>query len=187
MVAIKLQITYFEMNTKLLYILIGGALLLMPKVNFAQAPILGTAAGFALFSTNGSVSNSGISQVTGNIGTNNGSSTAFGNVNGTMHDQDAASAQCSADLLIAYNQLNNMIPTFFPSSSLGNGDTLVAGVYAIGAPATLNATLYLNAKGNSNAVFVLQIGGAFSTNAGARIALVNGAQACMCFGKLKDW
>ncbi|HXD91819.1 MAG TPA: hypothetical protein VNX01_01330, partial [Bacteroidia bacterium] len=68
------------MKTKLL-LSIAIAILLFPKTNFGQAPNLGTAANFALFSTNGAVTNSGISHITGNVGTNNGSSTGFGNVN----------------------------------------------------------------------------------------------------------
>ncbi|MEO8150772.1 MAG: hypothetical protein ABI723_24275, partial [Bacteroidia bacterium] len=63
------------MKNKLLRVITVAALLVLPKLIFAQAPNLGTAANFVLFSTNGAVSNSGISQVTGNVGTNNGSST----------------------------------------------------------------------------------------------------------------
>ena len=66
-----------------------------------QAPVLGTSSGFALFSTNGAVSNTGLSQLTGNVGTNNGSSTNFGNVDGVMHDGDGATAQAAADLTVA--------------------------------------------------------------------------------------
>src|SRR5512133_1176799 len=99
------------MKTRLLYALTAIILFLMPNVNFAQAPDLGTAAHFVLFSTNGSVSNTGISQLTGNVGTNNGSSTGFGNVNGVMHDGGTASAQCAVDLLVAYNNLNSTTPT----------------------------------------------------------------------------
>ena len=161
------------------------ALLAFPKVNYGQAPTLGTAADFVLFSTDGAVSNTGISQLTGNIGTNNGSSTAFGNVNGVMHDNDGASAKCAADLLVAYNQLNSTIPTFFPASLLGNGVTLVAGVYSIASTASLNLDLTLDAKGNSNAVFIFQINGAFSTNASSQIKLINGAMACNIFWKIE--
>src|SRR4051812_36385695 len=95
-------------------------LFFVPFTSFAQAPNLGTAADFVLFSSNGAVTNSGITQLTGNVGTNSGSSTGFGNVNGVMHDGDGASAQCSADLLIAYNQLNATTPAYFPSNLLGN-------------------------------------------------------------------
>jgi len=146
---------------------------------------LGTAADFAVFSTNGSVSNTGISQVTGNVGTNNGSSTAFGNVNGVMHDQDGASAQAAADLLIAYNQLKVAIPDYFPSSLLGNGATLTAGTYAIEGAATLNLGLILDGKGDPNATFIFQISGAFAANAEAKIILKNGTQACNVFWKIE--
>ena len=60
---------------------------------------------------------------------------------------DGVSAQCATDLLIAYNQLNSVIPTFFPAPLLGNGQTLVAGVYAIASATTLNLDLILNAQG----------------------------------------
>ncbi|MDB5226597.1 MAG: hypothetical protein JWN78_790 [Bacteroidota bacterium] len=152
---------------------------------FSQALDLGTASKFVLFSSNGAVTNSGISQITGNVGTNSGSSTGFGNVNGVMHDGDSASARCASDLLAAYNQLNSTTATFFPSSSLGNGDTLIAGVYSITGAATLNSVLTLNAKGNANAVFIFKIQGAFSTSANSKIKLINGALACNVFWKVE--
>lgn len=173
------------MKSLLLSIIISVAMFSFPEVIFGQAPNLGTAASFVLFSTNGAVSNTGISQLTGNVGTNNGSSTAFGNVNGVMHDNDGASAQCAADLLVAYNKLNSAIPTFFPASLLGNGVTLVAGIYSIASTASLNLDLTLDAKGNSNAVFIFQIKGAFSTSASSSIKLVNGAMACNVFWKVE--
>ncbi len=173
------------MKTKLLNTLSAAILLLVPNVYFGQAPNLGTAANFVLFSTDGAVSNSGISQLTGNVGTNNGSSTAFGNVNGVMHDNDGTSAQCASDLLIAYNQLNSTIPAFFPAPLLGNGQTLIAGVYSISSAATLNLDLTLNGQGNSSAVFIFQIQGSLSTNADAKIKLINGAKACYVFWKVE--
>jgi hypothetical protein len=165
--------------------ILASLLLLVPVLNYAQAPPLGTAANFVLFSTNGAVSNSGISQLTGNVGTNNGSSTAFGNVNGGMHDGDGTSAQCASDLLIAYNQLNSTVPTFFPAPLLGNGDTLVAGVYSISSATTINLALTLNANGDANAVFIFQIQGPLSTNANSKIKLINGAMACNVFWKVE--
>ncbi len=173
------------MKTSLLNVLVVTILLSIPIINFAQDPAMGTAADFVLFSTNGAVSNTGISQLTGNIGTNNGSSTAFGNVNGIMHDNDGASAQCAADLLIAYNLLNSTIPTFFPANLLGNGQVLNAGVYSISSATTLNLDLTLNGQNNPNAVFIFKIQGSFSTNADAKIKLINGAQACNVFWKIE--
>lgn len=157
----------------------------LPTGILAQAPALGAAGNFVLFSTNGAVSNTGISQLTGNVGTNSGASTAFGNVNGVMHDNDTASARCAADLLIAYKQLNTATPAFFPAPLLGNGQILTAGVYSISGTTSLNLSLTLNGQGNPNAVFIFQIQGAFSTNAAAQVILTNGAQACNVFWKVE--
>lgn len=156
-----------------------------PVTGFSQSPNLGTAANFAVFSSNGAVSNNGLSQLTGNVGTNNGSSTAFGNVNGVMHDNDGASLLAATDLLIAYNQLDAAIPNYFPAALLGNGQILTQGVYAIAESATLNQTLTLNAEGNANSVFIIQINGAFSSSAAAKVVLTNNAQACNVFWKVE--
>lgn len=151
----------------------------------AQAPVLGSVANFALFSTNGAVSNTGLSHLTGDVGTNNGSSTNFGNVDGVMHDADGTTAIAAAALTIAYNQLNAAIPNYFPAPLLGNGQILVPGTYAIGESATLNNTLTLNGGGNPNAVFIIKIQGAFSSAAGAKVLLTNGTVACNVFWKVE--
>src|SRR5690606_7447127 len=114
---------------------------------------LGTSSNFALFSINGAVSNTGLSHLTGNVGTNNGSSTNFGNVDGVMHDADGITAIAAADLTVAYNQLDAAIPDYFLASLLGNGQTLNAGTYSIDESATLNNSLTLDGQGNSDAVF----------------------------------
>ena len=173
------------MKTQPLQVFIAVIMVAISTLGFAQAPPMGTAAGFILFSSVGAVSNTGITHLTGNVGTNSGSSTGFGNVNGVMHDNDGSSAQCAADLLIAYNLLNGTVPTFFPGPLLGNGQRLNAGVYKIGEAATLNLDLTLNAQGNPDALFIFQIQGAFSTNADSKIKLINGALACNVFWKVE--
>ena len=166
-------------------ILVTIILLLWPIVNFGQVPDLGSAANFVLFSTNGPISATSINYLTGNIGTNNGGSSGFTNVNGTLHDMDAASAQCAIDLLSAYNQLDTITATAILTPILGNGDTLIAGVFKILSAASLNLNLTLNAQGNTNAVFIFQIQGAFSTNALSKVKLINGAKTCNVFWKVE--
>lgn len=156
-----------------------------PKTNFGQAPNLGSTAGFVLFTSAGAVGNTGISHLTGHVGTNSGSSTGFGNVNGIMNDNNGASALCSTDLLIAYNQLNATIATFFPAPLLGNGQILNAGIYSVSGAATLNGDLILNGQGNPNAVFIIKISGPLSTNAGSKVKLTNSAKACNVFWKIE--
>lgn len=173
------------MKIKLPFLFTITALLTFPGIQYAQAPPLGTAANFVLFSTNGAVGNSGISQLTGNVGTNNGLNTGFGNVNGNMHDNDLVSAQCASDLLIAYNQLNSTVATFFPAPLFGNGQVLIPGVYSVSSAATLNLDLTLNGQNNPNAVFIFQIQGPFSANANSKVKLINGAMACNVFWKVE--
>jgi len=169
-----------DMKKKLLFITAALLLFAFANRSFGQAPNLGSAANFALFSTNGAVSNTGISQITGNVGTNNGSSTAFGNVNGVMHDMDgvSGSAPAATDLLTAYNQLNVTKATVFPAPLLGNGQVLTAGVDSISSAATLNLGLTLDGQGHSNAVFIIKINGSLNTNASAKVYLINQAVAC---------
>ncbi len=173
------------MKKNLLYVAsVVAALTLCSSAN-AQAPSLGAAESFALFTSNGAVSNTGTSHITGNVGTQNGSSTAFGNVDGVMHDQDGSSAAAKASLLVAYNQLNSSTPTASIAPLLGAGQTLNAGIYNIAAPATLSGVLTLNGQGNPNAVFIIKIGGAFSSGAAAQVVLSNGAVACNVFWKIE--
>jgi hypothetical protein len=172
-------------NTFLFTIAITITALSFSNDSRGQAPNLGSAVNYVLFSTIGAVSNAGISQITGNVGSNNGATTGFGTLSGQLHNADLASAQCSIDLLSAYNQLNLAVPTLFPGVLLGNGQILDAGVYAIPAATSLNLTLTLDAQGNPNAVFIFQINGAFSTNTLSRINLINQASACNVFWKVE--
>ena len=173
------------MKKTLTTFLTAAFLLSTPTIIFGQAPNLGTTANFVLFSTDGAVTNTGITHLTGKVGTNNGSNTGFGNVNGGMHAADVVTSQAAADLLVAYNQLNSATPGFFPAPLLGNGTTLNAGVYAVTGASTLNGTLTLDAQNNANAVFIFQISGPLSTNANSKVKLINGALACNVFWKVE--
>jgi hypothetical protein len=152
-----------------------------PLASFAQAPNLGTAANFALFSSAGAVSNTGVSQITGNIGTNVGAISGFGNVNGVMHTADASTAQAAIDLQAAWYYLVTLTPTSTIGPVLGSGQTLFAGVDTIAAAGSIVGALTFDAQGNSNAVLIIKTGGALTTAAGATVTLINGAVACNVF------
>ena len=62
------------MKTKLLNALIVLSLLIVQNLSYSQGSTLGTAANFVLFSSFGAVTNTGITHLTGNVGTNSGSS-----------------------------------------------------------------------------------------------------------------
>ncbi len=161
-------------------------MLLFPALCYGQVITLGTSRNFVLFTSVGAVTNSGtayLTKLTGNVGSNSGSSTGFGNVDGGMHDGDVVSGAAQTDLNIAYIQLNTATPTAALAAGLGGGQTLVAGVYSIPTAATLNGDIILNAQGNSNAVFIFQINGGFSTGTNAKVKLINGALACNVYWK----
>lgn len=180
------------MKTKLLNALIAPALLLMPTVNFGQAPTLGTTANFALFTTVGEVKNVGITyitHITGNCGSNNGPVNGFGNVDGVMtHTGDPLSMQAETDLVVAQGMLDNTTPTdntLAPLIGTGSGQVLTAGVYSItNASITLDQNLILDAEGDASKVFIFQLQGAFATNANSKVKLINGALACNVFWKI---
>jgi uncharacterized repeat protein (TIGR01451 family)/gliding motility-associated-like protein len=175
------------MKIRILFIsVIVSALLFFSNTSFGQAPNLGTASDFELFTSVGAVTNTGISQITGNVGTNSGSSTGFGNVNGVMHDNDGASGQCATDVLAAYNQLAATISTASLANLLGNGQMLFAGVYSIASATIMNDVLVLDAQGDANAVFIFQIQGTFGANTNAKVKLINGALACNVFWNVNN-
>jgi len=178
------------MKTQLLKVLTAVILLLIPTLNFAvQAPPLGTAADFALFTNAGAVTNIGtykyLTHVTGNVGSNTALPTNFGNINGVV----GGSAACATDMQIAFDSLSAAIPTdTLLNPVIGNDTTLHAGVYFIPGAATLDSFLTLDAQGNANAVFIFKMPAspvfAFSTSANSKIKLINKALACNVFWQI---
>jgi hypothetical protein len=134
------------MKNQILFLVTFITLLSFSNVNFAQAPNLGTAANFVLFTPVGAVGNTGISQITGNVGSNSGAITGFGNVNGVMHNADAATAQATIDLQVAWQYLDTLPPIRTIGPVLGNGDTLLAGVDTIFAAELINQQLIYQAN-----------------------------------------
>ncbi|MES2799253.1 MAG: ice-binding family protein [Bacteroidota bacterium] len=173
------------MKNKLLLILVTAvSMFIFPKTNFGQTPTMGTTADFVLFTTNGAITNVGITHLTGHVGSNVGGSTGFGNVDGVMHDQDPASAQATLDLNALYLELDAAVTTNSPGVLLGAGMTLVPGVHNIPGAATMNGQLNLDAQNVADAIFIIQVEGAFGVGTNAKVNLLNGALACNVFWKV---
>src|SRR3990172_8770104 len=111
------------MKNKLPLILAIFALLYFPKINFGQAPDLGTASGFALFTAAGAFDNVGASNITGDIGTDVGALNGFppGTIAGQIHVADATSAQAATDVDLAYTYLNGKTCGAVLGIGLGGG------------------------------------------------------------------
>jgi Ice-binding-like/Secretion system C-terminal sorting domain len=149
----------------------------LPKIHFGQAPALGRASSFTLFTSSGAFTNSGASIITGDIGTNGGALTGFppGSLVGSIHIADSVTALAATNLGTAYASLTTLTCDSTIGSAMGNGQILTPKVYCITTLATINGNLTLNALGNPNAVFVIKVNGALSTGISTKILLINSA------------
>ena len=132
----------------------------------AAAAPLGTASTFAVLASQ-TVTNTGPTMVNGNLGVSPGSAvTGFppGTVTGgTVHSADAVAVQAQMDTTTAYNNLAGQVcNTNLTGQNLG-GLTLTPGVYCFNTSAQLTGAVTLDARGDSNAVFVFQMGTTLTT------------------------
>jgi hypothetical protein len=153
-----------------------------PVLSGPEAPGLASTACFAIFSSDGPVENTGVTYVTGDVGTNVGLTTGFDPllVTGTIHPiPDVYTAQCADDLLDVYTYLDELtydIELLYPAQ-FGNNLVLTPHTYLLNAATVFTDTLFLNAQGNANAVFVLKVYGAFETSTYSNVRLINGTQS----------
>ena len=99
-----------------------------------------------------------------------------GTTQGTIHDKDAAAEQAQSDRQDAYDAAAAQTSTgTFAGDQAGS--TFKPGVYTSAAAITNTGTMTLDADGDSSAVFVFQIGAAFSSAAASKIVLTDGALA----------
>lgn len=151
----------------------------------ATAVNLGTAGNFAVIGGS-TITNTGSTVVNGDLGLSPGTSvTGFppGIVNGTQHVTDGVAAQAQTDLVTAYNLASGQTVTTTVSGDLG-GMTLTPGVYNSASSLGLTGTLTLDGQGNSDAVFIFQVGSALTTASGSTVSLINSAQACNVFWQI---
>lgn len=148
---------------------------------FAQIS-LGTSQSFAVLGGS-SVTNTGSSVITGNVGVSPGTSvTGFppGVVaGGAIHAADATAGQAQSDLTTAYNAVAGTACNVDLTGQDLGGLTLTPGVYCFSSSAFLTGTLTLNLQGDANAVFLFKIGSTLTTASGSSVLLTNsGATTC---------
>jgi ABC-type glycerol-3-phosphate transport system substrate-binding protein len=145
---------------------------------------LGTAGNFAVLA-NSTVTNTGATTVTGDLGVSPGTAvTGFppGTLVGTQHAGDAAAAQAKVDLTAAYNDAaGRTLDAVTVAGNLG-GQTLIPGLYkSTSSLAISSGDLTLDALGDANAVFIFQMASTLTTTTGRRVILSGGAKSANIF------
>lgn len=152
-----------------------GALLLCAQAAAAPAP-LGSAASFAVLGAS-TVTNTGVSSVTGDMGVFPGTAiTGLASVIlvGVVHSADAVAQQAQVDAMLAYQALAAQpAGTVLTGLNLG-GMTLFPGVYTFASSAQLTGTLTLDAGNDPQAAFVFRIGSTLTTASNAAVTVLNG-------------
>ena len=151
----------------------------------APAPVgLGTAGSFAVLAGT-TVTNTGPSSISGDLGVSPGSAvTGFppGIVsNGTIHSADGVAAGAQSDLTTAYNDAAGRSPTANVPGFIGAGQTLTPGVYKASSSLDVGGSLILDAGGDPNAVFIFQAPSTLITDSASSVILTGDAQACNVF------
>jgi hypothetical protein len=150
----------------------------------ATVPLAG-ASGFAVLAGS-SVTNTGATHITGDLGLSPGTSVGGfppGVLVGTLHINDVSANQAKLDLTAAYNDAAGRTSTDMVTLS-GNigGLTLTPGLYKSTSSLSISSgDLTLDARGNPNAVFIIQIASTLTTTAGRKVILSGGALASNVF------
>jgi len=164
------------------------ALLFAPSLAAAQtAPSLGAADTFAVLAGS-TVTNTGPSVITGDVGVSPGSAiTGFPPgviVNGTTHAGDANALAAQNSTTLAYVLLAGQPCTMDLTGQDLGGMVLTPGVYCFSTSAQLTGTLTLNAQGNSAAVFIFKTGSTITTASNSSVVMINGGTRCNVFWQI---
>jgi type VI secretion system secreted protein VgrG len=146
-------------------------------IGTSQASILGSAESFAVLAGTPSITNTGATTITGNVGIHpaaliSGKGTIT--LTGAYHEANSVALAAKNDLTKAYTGLAAMpFGTDFTGTPTLGGRTLTSGVYHFDVAADLTGTLTLDANGNNNAYWVFQIGSALTTAPGSVVQVIN--------------
>lgn len=147
-------------------------------------PLAGSS-GFAVLAGS-AITNTGATNITGDLGLSPGTSIGGfppGILVGTQHINDIIANQAKLDLTAAYNDAAGRTCTDMVTIS-GNigGLTLTPGLYkSTSTLAISSGDLTFDAKGNANAVFIIQIASTLTVTSGRKVILSGGASASNIF------
>jgi hypothetical protein len=132
------------------------------------------------------ITNTGATTITGDMGLSPGTSVGGfppGILNGSLHINNTIANQAKLDLTAAYNDAAGRTSTDIVTLS-GNigGLTLTPGLYKSTSTLALSSgDVTFDAKGNANAVFIIQVASALTVTSGRQVILAGGALASNIF------
>ncbi len=145
-----------------------------------QAPInLGSAGTYGILGGS-TVTNTGPTNIVGDVGVSPGTAiTGFppGTLTGVIHAGDAVAATAKTDLLAAsVDAAGRLNANALPGDI--SGLTITPGLYKNSTSVLLavGSNVTFDAKGDGNAVFILQMGSTLTTGTGSTVTLIGGAQ-----------
>lgn len=146
---------------------------------------LKSAANFAVLSYAG-ITNSGATTVCGSLGTFPNASVGGGIIvicGGTRQVATTPAGTAETDLGSAYTDaMGRTGGAAIPAGGDIGGQTFYPGLYTdLGNLNLKTADLTVDAKGNTNAVFIIQVTGDLIVASGRKVKLINGAQAANVF------
>ena len=158
----------------------------IPVQNTSQATItLGGASNFAVLAGS-AITSTGATNITGDMGLSPGTSVGGfppGILVGTQQINSVLSTTAKLDLTTAYNDAAGRTSTDIVTLS-GNigGLTLTPGLYKTTSTLAISSgDLTFDAKGNSSAVFIIQIASSLKVTSGRKVILAGGASAANIF------
>lgn len=160
--------------------------IVIPVQTTVQANVsVAGASGLAILSGS-SITNTGATNITGDIGLSPGTSVGGfppGILVGTLHINDSVATKAKLDLTAAYNDCagRTCMDIVTLSGNIG-GLTLTPGLYkSTSSLAISSGDLTFDAKGNANAIFIIQIASTLTTTSGRQVILSGGALASNIF------
>lgn len=168
----------------ILFVVMALTSFFYPHVVSATPILSPELASFAVLGATASVTNTGDTTLTGDVGVSpaasiTGQSTLVVNgINallntGDVHQADATANLAQTQLAIARTRLGLLGPGTLQPVDLA-GLTLVPGIYTVPAgPTNLSGTLTLDGLNNPNAFWVFQMPGALITSSGSVVSLIN--------------
>lgn len=156
------------------------ALICTPSPVAAQSYLGANLRPFAILGATPSVTCTGASIITGDVGISPAASIVGipvpCTIVGTLHANDANAIAAQGELTTAFNTLTAQSCGLDLTGTNLGGLTLTPGVYCFSSSAAITGTLTLNAQGDPNAVWVFQTGTTLTT--AGDVVFINGGNPC---------